>query len=343
MNRLDTASYYLSYTDFVPIISIPSGIVHLICAIRDRAFGTPPSKSNDPINIFSLTRRKLDNWSHVTKGVLALIPFLGNFILVCKWLKRQDDFSNVSLFLNGHNAFLKEFPKKLFNDKEFLLALFKEKPFCFKTVFGRTPDDIKNDKPFILSLINDKHMTFYAYEILQSLKEDRDIIEALIAKDPVCYQYFQKLPKTFQNDLDIIKKIFAIAKKRDSSYPAFIKHVPNKNILKENEELYITAVSHGIFKFKELDTARQYLLQYGIAAVLHDHHQWHHLPEHLKKNKILLEQLIWFAICNTSVSWEATTNEPWFKQFWNKETAPPPNRQEAKHMLEPKMQLLLTN
>lgn len=62
MSRLDAVSYYLSYTEFMPILSIPSGIIHLICAIRDRYFGAPPSiPSSDITDCISLARRKLDD------------------------------------------------------------------------------------------------------------------------------------------------------------------------------------------------------------------------------------------------------------------------------------------
>lgn len=271
---------------------------------------------------------------------MALIPLLGNAILVFNWLNRASHLYDIWLLLgNGGSAFLMDLPEKLFNDKEFLLSLFKAKPLLFSQIFKRASDNIKEDKPFILSLVNDKLLGSSDYHLLGSLKEDFEVTQAIIVNNPNFYNYFSQLPETFKSHIEIVKAIFIGAKKTSST--DFIKHIPNKEILKEDEELYIAAVRKGIFKFQELDGKRQRRFEYGIAAVLYDHHQWDDLPFDLKNNRKLLHDLVQSALFNTNIKWEEIIETPWFQQFFSRGEIPS-NRADANQTLKSQKELLLS-
>jgi hypothetical protein len=341
MSRLDTVSYYLSYTEFIPVVSTPSGVVHLICAVRDRVFGKQPSSFTlkDPDDFVSLARHKLDDWSHTTKGVLALIPILGNAILIFKWAHRQIELWDVQWFSSGAGSgFLDHFPAKLMNDKEFLGVLFRARKSLSDHIFKRVSADIKNDKPYVLKLIEDKFFSELSYDHLVDLKEDREIILAIIAKG-ASTNFFAKLPETYRNDLQIIEQVYAVTKKSAGTYYTLVTNVPNRDILRQNDELYVAAVRNGVFNFNELDNARQQLQKFGIAAVLHDHHQWSELPDHLQKDKVLLKRLLWSSFFNTDWDWDEITAAPWFKELFSKEKAPA-SKAAARLWLQPQMQHL---
>jgi hypothetical protein len=222
------------------------------------------------------------------------------------------------------------------NDKEFLGVLFRASPLVFDEIFERVSADIKNDKPFVLNLIKEGHFTESSYDHLLNLKEDRDVILAIVEKDRYV---FRKLPETYRNDLEIIKIVFANTKKSIGLHYSLVTSVPNRNILKQDDELYVAAVRNGVFKFNELDNERQQLLKFGIAAVLHDHCQWSELPEHLQKDTTLLKRLLWSSFINTDWDWDEITAAPWYKELFSKEKAPA-SKAAAKLWLKPQMQHL---
>lgn len=146
MNKLDAISHYLSYTDFVPVVSFPSGIVHLICAIRDQIFGRAPEISDPKDSPISLASRKLDNWSHCTKGVLALVPLIGNLILLFNWAHRKNDLHKFSSSLSGDSEF-KDVPEILKNDRELAIAIIKDPRN--NALFPKLPVHLRNDPELI--------------------------------------------------------------------------------------------------------------------------------------------------------------------------------------------------
>lgn len=183
MNRLETVSSYLSSTEWlhwVPFLSIPSGIVHLICAIRDR--NLPPkadqalSESNKEA-VLSLAARKLDNWTHTSKGIAAIIPFFGNLVLFLNWMERKLALHNFSCFLDcsGESR--------------------------FPSLHLSTPCLVE-DKPFIMNLINRGDINYWHYGHLPiSLKNDPEIICALFNKNPDhAYYLFQDVPEEMRSN-----------------------------------------------------------------------------------------------------------------------------------------------
>lgn len=78
---LESLSSYFSYTDYIPLLSIPSVVVHLIiiCAIRTAIFGQAfLGKTKEDFQ--RLTRRKLDNWNHLKKAI-ATFSIVGTFTI----------------------------------------------------------------------------------------------------------------------------------------------------------------------------------------------------------------------------------------------------------------------
>jgi hypothetical protein len=286
--RLDSVSYYLSYTDFIPVVSIVSGIVHLICAIRDRIFGAPaPLVSPKDEDLFDLSKRKLDNWSHSTKGILAIIPLIGNFILFCKWVDRELGLYRVAKCVQkGGVAQIQKIPAQLFSDKEFLLGIFSATGGKhFGKFFARVPAHIQQDKEFVLSLINKNLCTDAHYHHLPAcLQADRDIAFVLLTR----YRgntpnIFAKFPEALRNDPQVIAATLAAG---DPYYVRgqILEHITNRERLKVDKELYRAAVRKGIFTFKELEPQHQQDFYFALQAVLYDPSQFQDLPTSIQED-----------------------------------------------------------
>jgi hypothetical protein len=147
MNRLDSVSYYLSYTDFIPVVSIVSGIVHLICAIRDHIFGAAAPVFPQNEGVYDLSKRKLDNWSHSTKGILAIIPLIGNFILFCKWVTRQIELNQVLRATN--NGTSKVSQQQLYAKTLAVMKAQETTASVAKGIFQALPEDLKKDSKIV--------------------------------------------------------------------------------------------------------------------------------------------------------------------------------------------------
>ena len=200
LGRLDKISYYLSYTDIVPILNIPSAIVHFICAIRDRALGVSSRQKYPPIvneSFRQIVIRKLDKQSHLQKGVLA-ISGIGCLILVYKCIKKKWDVHQVC------KRETKGFEYELLNDREIFTAFLKkakaEEAYTPKhpnlsgpsnllllNIMRVMDNSILKNKNFIISLINEELIDVTCFPVISFIflsKADReDIVIALLGKE----------------------------------------------------------------------------------------------------------------------------------------------------------------
>ncbi len=188
MNRLDKISNSLSWAEYVPIVSTVPAIVHLVCAIRDQIFPKAPFVPPAGETLIQLSARKLDNWTHLQKGILALIPVIGNAILLGKWALNTIATKVLAQY-NCYYRFpnkLKKIPDSLVNDGEFLRAL----PEINYTNIARS------DVRFIQSSANDR-----LFSCTSNInKSDLNLIEHLIDHNIISTHSYMEIDLTIRND-----------------------------------------------------------------------------------------------------------------------------------------------
>ena len=368
MNSLDKLSYYLSYTHFVPFVSIPAGIVHLICAIRDRALNPqvyPPAPPNESLPAF--TNRKLDkaiglrsskkvstsllsslekdvathelddlkpialdNWSLLTKGILAIIPVIGNAILFKKWVDRQTARSNLFVYMENNPAVdLNSIPNYPFHDQEFLKRLCDRQVSCTNATafFRKTSNANKNDKVFIREMIADNKIGFESFQDFSlTLQADNDIIRDLIEnthKDSIIH-FFTGLPRDKRNTPAIAHAAFAKAVKSPYGNIAnLLNAVSDKDVFKgpgASEGLTIEALINGSLKFWELSDTQKQNENFAFAALRCDFDRkepfnWLCFPEDLRGNRILLNKFVKEIASFPRPNWEQITEALWYKKW----------------------------
>lgn len=252
----------------MPILSIPSGIAHLICAIRDRALKPMvyPVPANESFS--TLTSRKLDNWSHLKKGILAVIPIIGNAILFVNWAKRKVAMHNLCDYIKTAGS-TNRIPSSIFNDKEFLTAALKLRQVNIGTVsfvFQRTSAFNKQDKNFVIDLINKKLIDYTSYTDLSPvLQQDPDVVSSLITKSDdfdTAKDFFMTLPSNLQNNFQVAQAVLNSAEtahRNDSKFDykfwlaSLIVPITNKDALtKSGLSVLYFAVAQGKILFQEV-------------------------------------------------------------------------------------------
>jgi hypothetical protein len=223
MNRLDKISYYLSYTDTIPILNVPSAIIHLICAIRDQALlpQVYPIPANESFR--QLATRKLDDWSHLKKGLLA-ITVIGSAILFHNWAKRKWEVHQLCNYAKSGGK-TGRFP--ILNDQDVFSAFLKERNahkatriprqnifYCSDTwSYAYDLNDLnKKDKNFIMRLINDKLINVdFLWLIDSSMRNDPEVVIALIKNNTDWNKlkdfYYNVLPDTLKIDKGVVSAI----------------------------------------------------------------------------------------------------------------------------------------
>jgi hypothetical protein len=328
MNRLDKLSYYLSYTHFVPFVSIPAGIVQIICAIRDRALNPQvyPVPKNESFRAF--TDRKLDNWSLLAKGILAIIPGIGNAILFKKWIDRRMARRDLFSYMNNHDpTHLTCVPNYLFHDREFLKMAREQLGANSVEFFRKTSNANKNDKIFIRELIAENKIDYRSLrDFSPALQADNDIINDLIGETHrySIIDFFITLPADKQNTPAIAHAVFA--KARLSSHvniADFLNCIVDKNILNgpgASEDLTRQALLHGNLRFKELSDKQKQNENFALAALRCDFDRveevnWLDFPEDLQDNRILLNNFVKEIASVPRSDWYAIIQTPWFVKW----------------------------
>ena len=304
--QIDRVSYCLSYTDCLPGVSIASGIVHLTCFVRDQIFGKPEEfRPNGPEKLGALANRKLDDWSHLTKGILALTFIVGNVILLIEAIWRALWVSTISTFEevdSGHRLLIlpddnELFPDKLLNDAEFIRAA---APFHFHLITKLISEERKNDVQLMLDLIRTHCLSEYS-DMSPELQQQEAIWRAYIEQNVNNFQY---LPENLKNDLDVIEAADKIREERhrmhryDDSYIPMLRSdlyhdIPNKEVLKARDnEMLVEAVRWGNFKLSELDVKYRSDRRYAIAALFSDVNQFDILAPHLQRDITVHEAVL---------------------------------------------------
>lgn len=284
---IDRISYQLSYTDGLPIISIPSAILHLICFVRDQIFGKPQVEpKSEKESLRELAERKLDDWSHLTKGILGLIPLLGNAILICEAIWRMSCANTIWTFqmasVDARRLVLPDdndiFPAKLLNDAEFIRAA---APFHFHMITGLMSAERKNDKTLILDLIRSDNLNSYSH-ISPQLQMDEEVWQTYLTQN---VNNFGKLPEGLKNDLRVIDA--AVEKVKQSvSYDGILWGIPNRTVLKKAKDspLLVLAVRRGVLDLNELDPKYRSDRRYAVAALSWDINQFDLLSSDLQRD-----------------------------------------------------------
>src|ERR1700722_18141399 len=125
MPSLNVVSDCLSYTDYIPVFNLPSGLAHLACGISEAIYG-PEAQAAAEEDFESLTFRKLDDWTHLTKAI-AILSVIGILFL---WMKRIEicselDYVRGSLLWpvgQGQTFNVDTIPERLFADREWVEA-----------------------------------------------------------------------------------------------------------------------------------------------------------------------------------------------------------------------------
>lgn len=289
---LDAISYQLSFTDWIPIANIPSGILHLICDIRDRIMGKPDYQAPKDSSVIALGDRLLDDWSHLTKALL-IISLVGSIVLLVDHIWR-----------NLHFWDLHSIPEKLLNNAEFIKSAVLVHGEL--GVIAKMSNELKDNKNLILDLIHSGELSTYGSrygqreyacmstrlqndpeialefmkvhpnkfdqlpDAVKNVTETNQAVKtkalALVKSDP---SVFGQLPDFLKNNVEIIKA--ALDHKDKLNPEEILRKVPDKNVFKMDEDnLLIKAVEYGIFKLKELDTKFRDDRRYAIAVLYAD-------------------------------------------------------------------------
>jgi len=346
LNCLDKISYYLSYTDCIPIINLPSGIVHLICGIRDSIFKPTSSvKTNEGFE--ALTRRKLDNWTHLDKA-LAIISVVGTLIL----LKKKVDIAfeldyvkgAVCAGLYGCSYSMDTVPKRLFNDREWLEGAFSVNyGLYFTQVFEKASLEHRQDKKWVSQLISSGQFRPTDYNNLpDNLKKDRELALTILntkiigtdKSDVYCAEkVFQYLPESLRNIAEIARKAFTICRTRSEANYNVIMHITDKSVLESDDELCLGGVQIGCISFKDLNSERRSNYRYALAAVQHNHRQWADIPLDMQSNAQFRKELREYFMhglifqryfSSSSGKWyrDIINDIEWFRQYWKAREMP---------------------
>lgn len=152
-----------------------------------------------------LSDRKLD-WSHSTKGVLCLIPILGNVILLYGWISRKIDVSNIRSYLasDHYSLPLTEIPPELFKDRVFLCAALQAQSREAYAIFDRAPNEDKGDKDFVSQLVQNDLLSYRNYRQLPpQLQHDPDIALKFLQQRTGA-RAFTELPQNLQTVPELI-------------------------------------------------------------------------------------------------------------------------------------------
>lgn len=297
---LDKISNFLSYTDCIPLFNIPSGIVHLTCDVRDRTVGKPNAPAPKDESLVALSARLLDDWSHLTKGLL-IISIVGSIVLIIEAIWRHFILCEIASIKKLYPGNIPDslstprfFPEKLLNNAEFIKAA-KNHGLSIEEVMT---DARKDDKNLIIDLIQSGQLSKYS-SISNRLQNDRTIALEFVKKSPTKFDQlpdllrnshaillaaktsglneaqndpwvFNRLADPLKNDVAIIKATINCKEGPDTPEEILLK-VPDKNVLKMDEDdLLIRAVKYGIFQLNDLYPKFRDDRRYAIAALYAD-------------------------------------------------------------------------
>lgn len=301
MDALSTLSYYMSYTDEFPIVNIPSGVLHLICAIRDKMIGTPPPPQNE--DFISLTQRKLDNWTHLQKAV-AIFSIIGTIFLMKDMIENYFDLGYVTEMIDdrlGKPYEWKVIPQRLIDDSEWLRKAVTEKGVSFTALFKRAQETDRGDKVWIMGLIDKGIFEYSDFEFMtNALKNDRTIALKIINHTILNKErrniyhgekVFEKLPEALRNDIEIVRATYNRVKDDPFAYTYIIPFITYKSVYHHHDELALKALQEKKIQFEDLTHNQKQNYKFAVAAVKLNHRKWGELPVEMQRNAKFLEEL----------------------------------------------------
>lgn len=331
MDPLEKISYRLAAIDYIPIVNIPSGIIHLICGIRGKTVGS--DKQFVDAEFKNLTLRKLDNWSHLKKS-LAILSVVGTFFMIKKRIDIAFEFGYVEGALHdgpgGVRFSLNTIPKRLLLDKEWLNAASHDKKKFFPTIFSKLNVEFRGNKKWVLDLIDRGAIYSGNFENLtKELQLDPDVVLKML-QSPDGENVFAQLAPHLKDDSQLatvaFDKVFSKFG-RDTAAEKIVKYISDKTILMSKDSICLTAVESGSIAYNELNDTRKTDIEFCVAAVKSNHRQWAELSSSLQKNaQLLIDLRAWFkhgltiGYHSKAGSWVKALmmDRDWFKQYWAK-------------------------
>ncbi len=217
MTPLNNVSYYLSYTDCFPVVNIPSGAVHLLCAVAklicgiiEAIFGATPYQPIEGEDFESLTYRKLDDWTHLGKAI-AILSFFGIVFLWEHINRIYRDLAHVTGVFNPRPFETHDIPARLLEDREWVEAAVRRHGDHFShDIFRRTSARLMGDGEWILQLVErGVFKPWHFYLLNQNLQHYRTIAIRCLEMASIIgsHQIYNALPERHRNDPEIINRM----------------------------------------------------------------------------------------------------------------------------------------
>ena len=294
MCSIAKVSHYFSYTDFIPFVSIPSGIVHLICHLRDVIIGKSRLPVKQPESLVHLAERHLDNWTHYKKGILALIPFIGNLILLFNWIDRRKERNKVLEFAKTY-ADPSIIPTKLYRNHDadsgefFFKMLENAPPERRANIFKNGLVRWKESYDFLIKLIDKKVFVIELYdELSPGLKEMTHLLAEIFKQIPNSYSLFQRLTEKQRNSDPIALAAFNNAP--DGQKGLVIEGITDTKILINYTEMHSIALRQGKIRLTDIPQ-ESWAPEKVTSAVICDYRIWKDLPADLQTKTVAEDAL----------------------------------------------------
>lgn len=202
------SSYYLSFTDCIPVVNIPSGIMHLICGI----FSSKHPLDQLATEYKQFTYQKLEDWTHIQKSV-AILSNIGIVFLIYSRIKFCFKLLDILKSLNDEKDSISSIPQSLFSDQRWFTETIAYNPRHFSSLFARADIGIRNNESLVLNFINNGAFTYSDYANLSDdLKKNRTIALAIL-KGKNGYKVYKALPLELKNDREVAKTAFSEGEK----------------------------------------------------------------------------------------------------------------------------------
>lgn len=332
---IEKISYYLSYTDCIPIINIPSGIAHLVCGL----YGSNVPEVRDPEDFESLTRRKLDDWTHLQKAI-AILTIVGTLFLCIKKINEKFELDYVMGALPERPPI--EFgshvvPEKLLDDPEFLIAAFPRTGGNW--LFTHASERLRGDKVWIKELVDRGiFQAEWIEHIAPDLKNNAFVISLLSGVDGG-YLQFRHLPEAQRNNFNVIRSALVSIKRsqrenfsRSEFYYSVLQHVTDKDVLTKDKEICESALRLGGLSLNDLTEENREVLEFAVSAVCHNHKELEYVPTKTLMNPEFHKGIFDFisraklaagmgravGIRSHAEDWlrHVTEDHGWFQNFW---------------------------
>lgn len=211
--------------EVVPVLSIASGIAHILRLVVDQCFKESTNAAKNVTRTFAET--KVKNFNHLEKAILTFIPFAGNYFIYQRGMTVSKERSLLNDFLQGKVNF-GALPRYLQRDRDVIIKGLKEQDFfqqvdkefkddveCVKWALMQSPENmqwaserLRKDRNFVMVAIsltlNPKIIVQHAHP---DLLKDPQSAKILCKKYPELIAQFD--PKAFIDDQESFLNAFA--------------------------------------------------------------------------------------------------------------------------------------